>query len=120
MDEKTFERDVQHNLGVQEQGPEDAHEEGHDVGYGTFVLIWLALIGLTAITVTIAGINLGSLALVVAIIIAMTKTSLVMNYFMHVKFDSTIFRIFILVCIIIFLTMILLTFTDLIYRNPLL
>lgn len=24
MDEKTFERDVQHNLGVQEQGPEDS------------------------------------------------------------------------------------------------
>lgn len=120
MDEKTFEKDVNRPLQEHVEGPEDAHDVDHGIGYGTYVLIWLALIGLTAITVTIAGINLGGLALTVAIIIAMTKTSLVMNYFMHVKFDSTVFRIFILVCIFIFITMIGLTFFDLIYRDPLL
>jgi cytochrome c oxidase subunit 4 len=120
MDEKTFEHDLDKSLAKDHMGPEVEHSEDHGAGYGTYILIWLSLIGLTAITVTAAGINLGGLALVVAMVIATTKTALVMNYFMHVKYDSTVFKVFISVCVIIFLTMIVLTFFDLIYRDPLL
>lgn len=95
-----------------------AHEE-HSVGYGTYVLVWLGLVGLTAITVTLSGISLGSLAIIVALLIATIKTVMVMNYFMHVKFDTVIFKVFIAICIVIFLTMIILTFFDLTFRNPL-
>lgn len=91
----------------------------HDTGYGTYILVWLGLVGLTAITVTLSGISLGSLAIITALLIATIKTVLVANYFMHVKFDNTIFKVFICVCIIIFLTMIVLTFFDLTFRNPL-
>lgn len=120
MNEKTFEHDVDKSLAKDNMGPQDEHDVDHGAGYGTYIVVWLSLIGLTAITVTAAGINLGSLALVVAMVIATTKTTLVMNYFMHVKYDSTVFRIFILVCVVIFITMITLTFFDLIYRDPLL
>ena len=102
------------------KNPEEIHESDHGASFGTYVLVWLGLVGLTAITVTIAGIDLGSLALIAAMLIATIKTLLVASYFMHVKFDSTVFKIFIAVCILIFITMITLTFADLIYRSPLL
>jgi cytochrome c oxidase subunit IV len=120
MDEKQFEKTPTGHLHENKEGTDHGHDVDHGAGYGTYILIWLALIGLTAITVTIAGINVGGLALVVAMVIATTKTTLVMNYFMHVKFDSLTFKVFIAVCVIIFITMIGLTFFDLIYRDPLL
>ena len=120
MDDKIFGKDATPPRAEHMEGQDVIHDEDHGATYGTYVLVWLALIGLTAITVTAAGINLGSMALIAALIIATVKTTLVMNYFMHVKFDSLIFKIFIAVCVVIFLTMIILTFFDLIYRDPLL
>ena len=89
----------------------------HNTGYGTYVLVWLGLVALTTITVAVAGLNLASLTIVVALAIAVTKSLFVTSYFMHVKSDSRVFKVFILVCIVIFLTMIILTFFDLIYRS---
>jgi cytochrome c oxidase subunit IV len=93
-------------------------ENMHSTNYGTYVLVWLGLVVLTTLTVAIAGLNLSSLTVVVALAIATTKSLLVANYFMHVKSDSRVFKVFILVCIVIFLTMIILTFIDLIFRVP--
>jgi cytochrome c oxidase subunit IV len=93
-------------------------ENTHSINYGTYVLVWLGLVVLTTLTVAIAGLNLASLTVVVALAIATTKSLLVANYFMHVKSDSRVFKVFILVCIVIFLTMIILTFVDLIFRVP--
>lgn len=93
-----------------------AHTHSH--GYGIFILVFFGLLALTGITVSVAGINLGSLTLTVALVIATIKTCLVVNYFMHVKFDTPIFKVFIAVCIVIFATMIGLTFFDLIFRTP--
>jgi|GEM_PF-226069 len=92
----------------------NAHQEA---GFGTYILIWLGLISLTAITVALAGINLAGLTVITALAIAIIKSSLVANYFMHIKFDAPIFKIFIAVSLIIFVLMIVLTFFDLIFRN---
>lgn len=88
-------------------------------GYGLYILVWAGLVGLTTITVALAGFNLASLTIVVAIAIAIIKSLLVTNYFMHVRTDSKVFKVFIFVCIAIFLVMIVLTFFDLTYRFPL-
>jgi cytochrome c oxidase subunit IV len=93
-------------------------ENTHSTNYGTYILVWLGLVALTTLTVAIAGLNLASVTVVVALAIATTKSLLVANYFMHVKSDSRVFKVFILVCIVIFLTMIILTFVDLIFRVP--
>ncbi len=89
------------------------------IGYGTYVLVWAGLVAFTAITVALTGMKLAAFALVVALVIASVKSLMVANYFMHVKFDSKIFRVFIFLCLVIFLVMIVLTFFDLIYREPL-
>ena len=95
------------------------HEPGthsHSLSYGNYVMVWLVLVALTSITVTIAGINLGSVTLITALLIACVKTFMVVNYFMHVKYDNKIIKIFILICIILFITFLILTFSDLSFR----
>ena len=89
----------------------------HHVGYGTLILIWVALIALTSITVTVAGISLGAYTLLVALLIAAVKSSLVINIFMHIKFDEPIFKVFLLVSGFTLLVIFILTFSDFIYRG---
>ena len=91
-------------------------KENHSISYGTLIMVWLGLVALTTMTVSVAGINFGSLTLILALGIAATKTMLVMNYFMHVKFESKMFKVFISVCIVTFIIMITLTFSDLLTR----
>lgn len=94
----------------------DNTSETHHIGYGTYIMVWVGLVALTAVTVSVAGLNLGSITLTVALLIASAKTFFVMNYFMHVKFEHTVFKIFIAVCILTFIIMISLTFFDLSFR----
>ncbi len=95
----------------------DGHiAEAHHPSYGVNILVWLGLLSLTAITVAVAGINLGSLALTVALIIATVKSMFVVNFFMHVKFDNKLLKIFIGICVIVFVIVLILTFFDLTFR----
>lgn len=103
----------------QAQGAHAGGHEGsdtHQVSYGTYFMVWLGLVALTAVTVTIAGIHLGSLTLIAAMLIAAVKTTLVGYHFMHIKYDNVIIKVFILVCLVIFLTFWILTFSDLSFR----
>jgi cytochrome c oxidase subunit 4 len=90
--------------------------EHHGAGYGTYVLVWLGLVGLTAVTVAVAGFNLGALTLITALSVATVKTILVVNYFMHIKFDNKVFKVFIAVCIVTLFIIMLLMIFDVIYR----
>lgn len=85
-------------------------------GYGIYILVWLGLLALTSITVTVAGIDLGQLALAVALFIAAVKSSLVINYFMHIKFEEAIFKVFLLVSGLTLLVIFVLTFFDVVNR----
>jgi len=89
----------------------DAHE-AHVIEYGTYIYIWLALLAFTAITVTIAGIDLGNWTIVIALLIASAKSWYVLNYFMHLKYEDNVFKIFILVAGITLFIFFALTFTD--------
>jgi len=92
------------------------HEESHEMTYGTYIMVWLGLVALTAITVTIAGMHLGSLTLIAALVIASVKTVFVVTFFMHVKFDNMTIKVFIFVCLLIFIIIMILTFSDLAFR----
>ena len=84
----------------------------HVVSYGKYILIWLGLIALTGATVTFAGMNLGRWIIVTALSIASIKSMLVLNIFMHLKFEDRIFRIFVVVALVTFVIFISLTFFD--------
>jgi len=89
-----------------------AQEKGHIVGYGTSVLIWLGLLGLTGITVALSGISLGRWLIITALTIASIKTLLVLNVFMHLHFEDRMFRIFVAVAVLTLAIFLTLTFFD--------
>lgn len=88
----------------------------HSHGYGLYVLVWLGLIALTSITVTVAGVDFGKLALPIALFIAAVKSALVINYFMHIKFEDPIFKVFLLLSGVTLMVIFILTFFDVFYR----
>ena len=94
----------------------NSKHEGHLTSNGMYVIIWLALIALTSITVTVAGIDFGMIALPIALTIALIKSALVINIFMHIKFDEPIFRVFLLISIFTLLIIFVLTFFDVVNR----
>ena len=88
----------------------------HHISYGTYILVWVALLAFTSITVTIAGVNLGRYTLFIALSIAAIKSALVINIFMHIKFDEPIFKAFLGISGATLLVICLLTFFDFLYR----
>ena len=58
-----------------------------------YITIFMALMVLTAVTVGAAFVNLGSFNFPVAMLIAGFKASLVVWYFMHVKYQSSLTKL---------------------------
>ena len=92
----------------------DAHS--HIVPYRTFVLIWAALLILTGVTVAIAQFNLGALNVWMALGIATLKSSLVIAVFMHMQYETPLFKLALLSALAILAIFIGLTFFDVLYR----
>jgi cytochrome c oxidase subunit 4 len=67
-----------------EQVPEHASE--HISSLASCLAVWLALIAGTILTVTAAFIDLGPFNTIVALAIATTKATLVVLFYMHVKY----------------------------------
>lgn len=84
----------------------------HIVNYAHYLLIWFGLVALTGITVALAGISLGRWVIITALTIASIKTLLVLNVFMHLKFEERFFRVFVAVAVITLGIFITLTFFD--------
>ena len=66
----------------------------HIVPLKTYMVIFAALLVCTVITVAIAYVDLGFLNTPVAIFIAMIKATLVIWYFMHVKYSPKLVALF--------------------------
>ncbi len=95
-------------------------EEKHEpVPYRTFILTWVALLVLTVITVAVAQVDLGALNIWVALSVASCKSALVLLIFMHLKQETLLFKIGLLIMIVILAIFIGLTFTDVLYREVL-
>ncbi len=92
----------------------DAHAEHHnDAGAASdgevhahigslvqYVGIFVALITLTLLTVGVSNIHLGKANLVVAIVIASMKASLVLLFFMHLRHDNRFHGIIVIVSVL--------------------
>ena len=94
------------------------HDKSHAhlIGYGTYVLVWLTLLALTILTVAVAGIEIGEYTLFVAMLIAAVKSSLVINIFMHIKFDEPIFKVFLALTGMVLVVVFALMAFDILYR----
>ncbi len=60
----------------------------HVVTRKTYIVVWIALMALMALTAGLSRINLGEWSTVVALAIAVIKALLVILFFMHVRYES--------------------------------
>ena len=65
----------------------------HHLPKNLYFAIFGALMVLTALTVGIAYVNLGQLNIVVALAVAIVKASLVVMFFMHLKYESHLTKV---------------------------
>jgi|WetSurMetagenome_2_1015567.scaffolds.fasta_scaffold475765_2 cytochrome c oxidase subunit IV len=88
----------------------------HITPYTLYAKVLITLLVLTFITVSSVHLSLGGLAVAVVLLIACTKGTLVLTYFMHLKFDQPVFRIMLGLVIFLFATFIILTMVDYLFR----
>jgi cytochrome c oxidase subunit 4 len=94
-----------------------SHEESaHVVPSATIVRIWLALVTLTVVTVVASYAELKHMAVITALLIACTKSTLVMMYFMHLRYERRVFLYFVVTAIGTYAIFVALTFADYVYR----
>jgi len=93
-----------------------SEEHAHIVPYRTFLLIWVALLVLTVITIVAAQFNFGAMNIWIALGIATLKSSLVVDVFMHMKYEQWLFKLALLATLAILAVFIGLTFFDVLYR----
>jgi cytochrome c oxidase subunit 4 len=91
-------------------------EKAHGTGYGIYVAVWAGLLVLTGATVAVSYFDLGLLNVVVALLIASAKASLVALFFMHLKFESKLVWTFALVPIFFLALIIGGTLSDTLFR----
>ncbi|UCG51660.1 MAG: cytochrome C oxidase subunit IV family protein [Candidatus Latescibacterota bacterium] len=85
-------------------------------GFDVYVLTWVTLLILTAITVTVAGMHLGKLSVLVAVVVATVKAGVVLYFFMHLKYESALFKIMVYVALGTLMIFVGLTFFDILFR----
>jgi cytochrome c oxidase subunit 4 len=81
-----------------------------------FVSVWIALLVLTGVTIKAAQMRMGEWSMVANLLIASTKASLVLWFFMHLKYESKLFKMLLFVPIVTITVIIGLTFLDIWYR----
>ncbi len=88
----------------------------HIVSYRTYGLILLLLLVLTATSVAVTQIELTRWTMAVALLLASTKSFIVLAIFMHLKFDQRIFRAMAAFVFLLFIAVIIITFLDYAFR----
>ncbi len=90
---------------------------GHISPKSTYYTIFGALMVLTVVTVGAAFVNLGALNFPVALAIALTKATLVVLFFMHVKYSSRLTKMVVGMALFFLAILLLLTMTDYLSRG---
>jgi cytochrome c oxidase subunit IV len=88
----------------------------HIVKYRTYAIILVILLVLTGLSVLVTSVELGPLSVGAALLFASIKATLVLIYFMHLKFDLRIYWILMSIVIFIIFSVIIGTLFDYIFR----
>ena len=91
-------------------------EKHHIVPYKTFLLVLLALLAFTFISIGVTSYDLGPVTVLTALLLATFKTILVLTYFMHLKYDVKMFGILVAAVLAVIGVVIFITFLDYLFR----
>jgi len=72
----------------------DSHSEAHVLPISVYLLVFFALMVGTVLTVGVAYIELGWFNTPVALIIAVVKATIVVLFFMHVRYNTPLMWVF--------------------------
>ena len=84
----------------------------HIVSYRTYGLILVLLLVLTGISVAVTQIELSRWATLAALLLASTKSAVVLAIFMHLRFDQRIYKVMAVFVTLVIIAVIVLTFFD--------
>jgi len=88
----------------------------HIVPHTLYGLILIVLICLTGLSVAVTSIELASLTVFIALFIAGIKATLVLTFFMHLKFDNVLLKIMVAAIFVLLGLVMFVTFLDYNYR----
>lgn len=88
----------------------------HIVAAKTFLLVWIALLFLTAMTIMAAELQMGRWSMLANLLIASTKAGLVLWFFMHLKYERSVFKLMLFLPIGMITIILGFTFFDIWYR----
>jgi len=87
------------------------------VSHVRYFYVWIALLVLTAITVTTAGLNVGRVGIIIVLVIAATKSTMVLLWFMHLRSEKRLLlKLLVPIAIATLAIFIGLTYTDILTR----
>ena len=93
-----------------------ANNVSHITEYKTLTRVVLLLMFLTFLTITVTSFHLGAFSVTVALLIAGIKGFMILNYFMHLKYESVLLRLLVTMVFLLYAVIILITFIDYAYR----
>ena len=96
----------------------DQKHEHHIIPLSTYFKVFGALMVLTVLTVAVTNVDLGSpLNVILAMLIAIIKSSLVLMFFMHLYYDNRTNLVFFLGSVLFMIIFIVFTLMDIDYRD---
>jgi cytochrome c oxidase subunit IV len=92
------------------------HEKIHITPYRVYATILVILLFLTSVTIMVTWIDAGAFAVAIAMGVACVKATLVLLYFMHLKFDNWLIKVFVALVFVLLIIVFLITFFDYLFR----
>lgn len=93
--------------------------KNHDDHITSYSLNWtvlLVLLLLTTTSILIIKFHLGAFTVAAALLLASVKATIVLAYFMHLKFENLLLRLMVLGVFLLFAIVIVITFIDYYFR----
>ena len=93
--------------------------KNHNDHISSYMLNWtvlLVLLMLTTISILAIKMHLGAYTVALALILASIKVTIVLTYFMHLKFENLLLRLMVGGVFLLFAIVIAITFTDYYFR----
>ena len=103
---------------TENQSPGQAHAQAHAHGMGRYFAVWALLMIFTVTTVVTGRMDLGDYNIVLAMVIATIKATLVVLFFMHMTEAAGANRLVFVVSLVFVAVMMIGVFGDLWTRNP--
>lgn len=94
----------------------EEHESHHILSYKLLGAVLVSLLLLTGVTVGVSYVDMGFFNVPMALLIASTKSTIVLLFFMHLKYEGKVIAISFTTTVLVLFTLIAFTFWDVAFR----